>query len=546
MEEEITCDMLAEPGISSVSEVVPEEITDDDIRKLGDNKTLNQLRELGTFLSKQKTNTQIQKSENKEKDFFAIAVAFLISGKNTDAAESTAFDKLASRNAQLLEADQFTLEELQDIKEHAGRYIELMQREKREAVAIAKAEQEQAEEDHEPDEIDISAEELLETGKLYGEFMRLFSTLHVADLRKAEVLLMGFLAQSLQDPDVIIQPVLDGEKGSGKSSGVLAALHLMPRDYVCEAALSPNALFRFEMNDKSIIYIDDDTWNPELGAAIKRYMNDVTKGTEYITLNQNREPERLKFPLKCMFITSCVGDSGDDQLLDRQFRITVSKGPDKQKNHQMMVKKEIATGQNRRLIENKEIEIVRRALLKFRDCEFRVVIPEAMKMRFVDGASMRDIEVFKIFLRASVILHFKQRLHDETKDGITTVWSKGEQYKEDLNFANQVFKMNAEQRKLKLNESEQKVYEKIKELASLGQEITINTIVNETGGKYNTTYAAIFGRNHVGGLVSKVGGLYVRDESEKISDNKTTRMKIVTISPGFSVNFNNLEFAYYE
>ena len=529
---------VSEAGIITEPEFLPTpEVTDDDILRMGDSKTLKQLKEQGAFLSKQ-LDKQIKGSGDKAKDLFILAIFYLNSGKT----EEDTFEKLAGRNAKLAECDQFTFEELQDIRDHAARYIAIMQQVKRDAV------QQEAKEEiinQEPDEIDIAAEGLLESGNLYKEYMRLFSTLHVADERTAEVLLVGYLAQSLHAPDVIIQPVLDGEKGSGKSSGVLAALHLMPEEYVCKAAFSPKSLFRYGLPDKSIIYIDDDTWDPELGAAIKRYMNDVTEGTKYITLDQNREPVALDFPFKCMFITSCVGDSGDDQLLDRQFRITVSKDQHKQRKHQDMVKRELATGQPRRLVENDDIKTVRRALSKYREYDFQVFFPEAGKMRFVDGASMRDIEVFKIFLRASAILHYRQRRH-EIKDNIVTVWSEGEQYKEDLRFANQVFKMNAEQRELKTNGAEGAVYDAIKKLTEAGEEVTLNDIVQNIGKSLTTVRDAIYGRDGVGGLVSKVPGLTVQKVSVKI-ENRSTNKTFIKLPTGSSwANLTNTEFAYYE
>lgn len=448
---------------------------------------------------------------------FWDASVFLIRRKNP--AEEIV-QRLARLNKKLPKELKFDADTLSDIKKLGYAYFD----------ALHRLEGLTGDEPNIPDKITQRSKELLESGNLYKEFMRVFSQFHVADARIAEVILIGYLVQNLHDPDVIIQPVLDGEKGSGKSSGVAAALYLLPPEYVYEKAFSPKSLYFNSIPDKSVLYIDDDEWNPDLGAAVKRYMNDVTKGTEYDSLDQNRNPITGKFPKKCMFITSCVGDSGNDQLLDRQFRITVNKDPDKQKNHQAMVIKELTTGQNRRLIITEDVEVIRQALREFRKYEFCVVIPEAEEhLKFISGAGMRDIESFKAFLRGAVILKFKQR-KTEINGNILTVWSEEEAFKEDLSFADAVFTMNPEQRKLRLNGFEQSVYAKIKEICNIDGHVTIRQLVNATGKNQSTVHRAIFGRDNVGGLVSKVGGLHVQDETFT-SDGTSTKRKVVTI-PG--------------
>lgn len=495
-------------------------------------RSLPAIVESGTYYNKDRDAI---KEDDRRKIFRDICVSIIISGKNGETCIST----LATIQKRF--SQKYSLEDLQNIKGEAYEVIRILK---------MQAESELIDAAQESDDIKRIANLIIEKGKIRDIFKRQYARIHASDDKIADVILHGFVLQGIQNPDVIIHPCLDGERGSGKSSGVDAALHLLPQEYTDSSKQSVKALFYHTVLEKSVIYLDDNVWNEELGSFFKSYMNDVSRGISYKTLDTDRKPITLTFPLGCMLIASSVTDSSDDQMLDRQYRIAIERDDDKAKKHDALIIRELATGQTRRLFTDKGIKVIREVLRVFRNYKFIVILPDAERLKFADDASSRNKEMFKVFLRAVVILNYKQRRHEVNGENVITVWSEGEDFRKDFNQAVEIFDINKDKRRFDLNDREHKVLLRIMELTGDTGQTTVKDVVSsmKRAGMTDTTIRyAIKGRNGIGGLLSKIPQMTVTKGSRHNKDSgKTTPYESIELPAGFTLDDVTYSFVKLE
>ena len=225
---------------------------------------------------------------------------------------------------------------------------------------------------------------------------------------------------------------------------------------------------------------------------------------------------------------SSVNDCGDDQLQDRMYRINVSKSPEKRTQHESIVKRELVEGRSQRFFVDTEVQTLRESLQFYRRYKFRVIMPEANDhMEFSPDAGSRDLEMYKLFLKGACLLNFYKRPHLIEND-VMIITSEGPDFKEDINLANSLFNINKDQRKFRLTGNEKTILDKIVELSGRTGDVTLKDIQENVKKPYSTVHTTIFGKNGVGGLVSKVPNMVIEDKSVKIDDT-TTRIKVIHI-----------------
>ena len=450
------------------------------------------------------------------KDFYSqlwdVAV-YLIDKKIPD---SEIVLKLARLNKKL-ENQKLDVETLKDIKQLAYDYFKALEK----AGALSDDDL-----DKPSDDIINSAKALLESGELKSTFEEQYARFHAEDKRIAEIMLLGFIIQGLEDPDIILHPVLDGDMGSGKSSGVDTCLHLFPQEYVYKGRFSPKSLYYGDARDGNVIRLDDAIWNEDFGSAIKSYMNNVSDPEPYQTLDSERRLITKSFPKNCMMVMSSVGDCGDDQLLDRMYRINVTKTPDKRKKHVDIIKRELQDGRSKRFFVDNKVEIIREALRHFRKYHIRVIFPDVEKhLNFIDDAGSRDLEMYKLFLKGACILNFHKR-PCEIKENVMVITSAGPDFKEDIEYANNLFDTNKEQRKFRLSGNEKTVLDEIIiQCNNYGYAVLSDIKVKKSS---SAIHYAVFGKNGVGGLVSKIPDLVIADETVK-TDTGATKRHVIRI-----------------
>ena len=531
---------VSEAGIITDPGLVPiPEITDDDILRMGDSKTLKQLKEQGAFLSKQ-LDKQIKGSEDKEKDLFILAIFYLNSRKT----EEETFEKLAGRNAKLAECDQFTFEELQDIRDHAARYIAIMQQVKRDDV------QQEAKEEiinQEPDEIDIAADEIIQNCKVMDHFLKTFKTLHSGDEDCAKVMLLSSVCGSSLTSEGIHFHVT-GKKGIGKTTAIRAFLKLWPEEYVIAGEFSlKNLYYNPNLKPGAVVWPDDSYANPESESHIKRAMSTFQDPTEYHSVGKGEsgtnEGITMKIPPRIVFFGSNTGKPGSDELSDRQYRVTIVQTPESDKAFWEYLKKRIKTGDGAGHVSD-DMMICRRILEKFKTHRFKVVVPFADRMVFTSLEIRRDVEMFLSFVDAVTVLNYakRQQKKGEDTDGEFIILEATE---EDFFTACRIFKIseNLGGRKYQTSTDEQKLAIWMSEqMAFYPDGILEQDIIKKYGeprGMNRTTIKRLLtGRDGESGIINQIPGAYQTkvNDMETEAEETQTGWRIVTKRRGRAQN----------
>lgn len=376
------------------------------------------------------------------------------------------------------------------------------------------------------------AEEILLNGDPIEMFQKTFKTLHVGDVEVLNTILCAQCAQQALTTDGI-QPVLSGSKGAGKTSAVKAALHLTPKEYLLSGSFSDKSMFHNpRLRSGCVVFSDDVVLSPDIISTIKRAMSnfqEITQHTTLIKVNKQLEVQELFIPSRVVFIFTSVHDVGDDQLSDRQYRISIEQSKESDKKYAEFLLKRLSEG---RMVypESHEVKVCREILKQIKKHVFRVKIPFANRIHFNDLSGKRNMGTFADFIQASAILHYMQRelIDDESGPVLCAI-------EEDFEIAKEMFQANAKTRKYDLTKAEHALLEFI---ILMGGEITEQEIIEKysKGGENKTATRMqirrlLNGRDGKGGLCEKVPGLTVTKESRKVDEGQTIRQVNVIKAP---------------
>lgn len=212
-----------------------------------------------------------------------------------------------------------------------------------------------------------------------------------------------------------LQPAVTGNRGSGKSHAVKTAVHLLPKDSIYTATLSPKALFYKNPSPKTTFYMDDAVLPDDLVSLMKRKQTQFQEPTVYGTVMDKKWAE-ISINKRMVFITTSVSQLGDEQLTDRALLIDI-------KNEKADDEAFYTFENDRRtkgLIEfpeTEEVLLCRDMLSHIRRHEFRVVIPS---LDFAYYSDRRLIGQCYDLMEASAILNYRNREH-QIDNGVIVV-----------------------------------------------------------------------------------------------------------------------------
>ena len=285
-----------------------------------------------------------------------------------------------------------------------------------EATTTIAAEKTELRQEQEREHISYKALNVLKTGNPSDVFRKGFSLNHCGD---DEILRAVIYARVLQSSRTTkgLQVFVTGDKGSGKSSAVKSAVHLIPPENVNEGSFSDKAFFRkLEGKDKPVVYLDDITLSDSQVATIKRAMTNFQRPTEHNTITEQRLVVNA-IPARTLWLGSAVSETGDDQLKDRFLSLGIQNNPENDTEYILWELQRRKAGRSENAVD--EHVILSRAILQhITDYEF--VVAGLDRVEFAYTSDRRLVNICLDLMEAHAILHYLQREHDE-KDGVITV-----------------------------------------------------------------------------------------------------------------------------
>ncbi len=380
----------------------------------------------------------------------------------------------------------------------------------------------------EDEEIHNEALTVLSTGDPIKYFSDTFSTLHSGDSEIGKVFLCSWAVQCATTTTGI-QPGLDGRKGSGKTSGARAAIHLYPQEYVFDTSFSNKALFYDKrIRPGCVVFSDDTTLPAELATTIKRAMSKFQTGTEHLTVEKTDagtiQSKRVKIPERVTFIFTAVYDTGDDEILDRQYRLSLAPDAAAGERFTQFLKDRMKSGREEYPI-TRDVRVCREMLRILKGQLFRVKVPFADHILFSDTDARRDMITFFDFCQASTVIHFTRREQVST-DGIIELTATPEDFRK----ASEIFTASENTRQFRLGKDERALLDWLAD-HSKASGITETDIIkkwgSETGYNRMRIRRLLYGQDEKAGLVNKVPKIYyekqtmpsVRDHDTKVQQN---------------------------
>jgi primase-polymerase (primpol)-like protein len=201
-----------------------------------------------------------------------------------------------------------------------------------------------------------------------------------------------------------LQPAVTGSRGSGKSHAVKTSVHLLPKDAIYTATLSPKALYYKNPPRKTTFYMDDAVLPDELVSLMKRKQTQFQEMTTYGTVMDKKWAE-ISIGPRMVFITTSVAQLGDEQLSDRALLIDIKN----EKTDDTLFyefENDRRTKGLPEFPESEEVQLCRNMLAYIRDNEFRVILPS---LDFDYYSDRRLIGMTYDLMEASAILNHKKR-----------------------------------------------------------------------------------------------------------------------------------------
>lgn len=377
-----------------------------------------------------------------------------------------------------------------------------------------------------------------------------FGTVHSGDPEVAKVLSVAVGAQSCINT-MGIQPAIGGPKGGGKTSIAMSFVHLLPPEWVLKGSFSSKAIFYHSIQPGTIIFSDDTTLPPELNDLVKRSMSDFQNPTVHYSLDKNRNPIPLTIPPRVMWLFTSIGDQGDEQLNDRQFKMSVSPDVNADSNYETFLKQRAATGMADYPL-SRNVRICREMVRQVKGHLFAVEMPMLLYVTFTEKGNRRLIRTFIDFVAGVAVLRFMQRRQyhnpDDPEGVIRLIATEA-----DLKTAAEIYNVNRETKKFALTKDERALWEFIwnygrrhdgSEIDSSGKamyehEIIERYALSDGNRKRDGTRTAVrrllYGRpdrGHPGGITEKVPGCYRTDDYVKSGEKRPKKGLIVcTIGP---------------
>ena len=362
--------------------------------------------------------------------------------------------------------------------------------------------------------------EIIRSGKVISFFRETYKTLHSGDSEICDIVTLAGAAAAATTSKGI-QPGFSGMKGAGKTTGTRAALHLWPEEYIVDGGLSNKALFYHESLVPGCAVFSDDTYLPEdLLQSIKAAMSAFQQGAVYLTVGKGPKGGNVaikkKIPPRTIFLFTSIDDSGDQELSDRQYKLSLQPGVDAKKNRIKFLQERMEEGREE-LPLTREVQICRQILRTIKAKTFKVRIPFSKGLKFSNINNMRDIEQFYDFLQAVTILNYPNRSSVADATGLITITA----VEEDFDIAKTIYKAADDTRQYKITKQERALIDWLCENHKVDG-ITEGDLISQFGNKRDgkivekvsrgTVRRLLYGKDGGGGLCNKVPGVYVQKE----------------------------------
>ena len=362
------------------------------------------------------------------------------------------------------------------------------------------------------------AMEILHHGDPLAFFRSTFQTVHAGDQAVLDTVICGAAVQSVLNAQGI-QPAVSGPKGVGKTSAMFAVVHLCPPEYVLVGSFSDKALFYDpSLRAGTLILSDDTELSREATDTIKRATSNFQKSTMHSTVVKDKDlgyvTKTSEIPPRLVFLFTGVDDTGDDQLNDRQYKISLENSRTDLDSYDRFLKDRMEKGVPDYPV-TMEVLTCREMLREVKKHHFIVRIPFARRILFRDMNRKRDMRMFYDFIVSSAALFFCQRTCTEETDAAGDRVIMVDAEEADFYRACEVFAHNADTRKFRLNKEERALLDFGIRLGRSESGIPFPELVEEYA-KVNSQATEsrirrlLFGRRdrEGGGLTSKIPGMH--------------------------------------
>lgn len=352
---------------------------------------------------------------------------------------------------------------------------------------------------------------------VFDYFAKVFTMFHSGDRATIETLLVSWALQACINTEGI-QPTISSEMGKGKTSGIHAALHMHPQEYVNIGTVSPKVIFYMgnAMRPGSVIFLDDIELSNDLNDVMKRSMSSFQKEAIHITLAKDSEgnfsPKKLHSPPRLLWITTNTKvDVGDDQLRDRQYIIPTDTDPNAEKNFDMFIATKNSEGRED-YPEIDEVKICRDIIKLIKTNLFKVKV-NSFKLEFEDNMSRRLKIQFYDFIKAITIIRHKNRKQEVIENSVILLDSTYE----DAVYAKMLFDKNIDLQRNKMSRSEIDLWNHLPlDIDGVEEKDIIESYATTTNKTHTASRAKVrrdlFGRNGRGGLINKTDAVWVEKQ----------------------------------
>jgi len=324
-----------------------------------------------------------------------------------------------------------------------------------------------------------------------------------------------------------LQPAVTGSRGSGKSHAVKTAVHLLPKDSVYTATISPKALYHMKPKAKTTFYMDDAILDPDLVSLMKRKQTEFQETTRYFTMI-GREWDFLEIERRMVFITTSVSQLGDEQLSDRALLIDIkNEKADDQQFYEF--ENDRRTKGLPEFPESEDVLLCRDMISHVRSHEYRVILPG---LDFLYYSDRRLIGMAYDLMEASAILNYLSRKHS-VDNGVIVVEATVDDLANALDF--DMFRNNDSETLARLSKTERGFDEKCQKLLNGDESLnyTEKLLAEKTGMSVPGIRNYLYGRENTPNTIKDGIGLcgkttwYVVDTQKDLSTDSIKNYIII-------------------
>lgn len=379
-----------------------------------------------------------------------------------------------------------------------------------------------------PEDVKARALEILEGGDPIEYVMGQFRRFHVGDDKLAKVMLASVMSGSILN-SAGIQPKLSGRSGAGKTHACKSLCHCLPPEIVVEASVSAKALFYLgDLQPGQIVFSDDIVMSDDLEGTLKRSMTNFQQGTTHITLDRNRQLQKLPLPPRLTWWLTSVGDGFSEELINRQYGLNVKEDRDTDREVFRHAMTRAEAGGEEFFVDD-GVQVAREIIRQIRRNVYLVTVPFATRIGMADVSDRRNPGRFLDLIRAAAVARVMQRKATTNGDGVIMVDAS----EDDFAFAEELFADRASNLIRKVNNTEDDLLAFIATRGPVsGAEIVRDFRLRDGRGiSIGYMHVLLHGRKDRGGrgLLDRIEGLSCMKQSIQTDEGKTVFQNVYTL-----------------